>query len=287
MRKPLFLLLALVPAVPLLQRALDLKLGAFRVQEEVLYLWSGRQVRTMSFGFENLLADLYWLRTVQYFGGQRRFASDKRFDLLEPLIDITATLDPRLEIAYRYGATFLSEPPPVGAGRPKNGVALLERGAAALPASWRLRQDLGFFIHLFLKDHARAAGVLRGASSVPGAPFWLDMLAASILAKGGDRVSARHMWQQMYEQAEGGFLKDNARQNLRVLDTLDQVDRLTAAASSFEKAQGRRPRSLAELARTGLATVPIVDMEGHPFAYDPDTGTLSVSTRSTLWRPPQ
>jgi hypothetical protein len=69
----------------------------------VLYLWSGEHVKRLVPGFENLAADLYWLRTVQYFGGQRLFVSDKRFELLRPLIDITTTLDPRLEIAYRYG----------------------------------------------------------------------------------------------------------------------------------------------------------------------------------------
>ena len=31
-------------------------------------------------GFESLAADVYWLRTVQYFGGERAFAAEKRFD---------------------------------------------------------------------------------------------------------------------------------------------------------------------------------------------------------------
>ena len=80
-------------------------------RKQVLYVWSGSHVRRLSPGLENVLADVYWLRTVQYFGGQRAFATDKRFDLLAPLIDITTTLDPRFEMAYRYGAVFLAEPP--------------------------------------------------------------------------------------------------------------------------------------------------------------------------------
>ena len=101
------------------QARIDRLAGAFRAQDEVLYLWSGEHVKRLVPGFESLAADVYWLRTVQYYGGQRRFATDKPFDLLRPLIDITTTLDPRLEIAYRYGAIFLSEPPPTGAGRPR------------------------------------------------------------------------------------------------------------------------------------------------------------------------
>ena len=123
MRRGLALLLVLLlPAVPWTQAQVDRRAGEFRAQEEVLYLWSGTQVKRLFPGFEGLAADIYWLRTVQYFGGQRLFAAHKRFELLRPLIDVTTTLDPRLEIAYRYGAIFLSEPPPTGAGRPREGV---------------------------------------------------------------------------------------------------------------------------------------------------------------------
>ncbi len=236
-------------------------------------------------GFEGIAADVYWVRTVQYFGGRRSFSADKNFALLYPLIDITTTLDPRLEIAYRYGAIFLSEPPPVGAGRPREGIAILERGARALPDSWWLRQDMGFFYYLFLKDAEKASEVLTEASKIPGAAFWLKAMAADLLAKGGDREKSRRMWRQMYEQAEEGILKANAHDRLQVLDARDEADRLTAAAAEFERRQGRRPASLAELQASGLAHDPIVDSTGVPFEMDPSSGRVTISTRSGLWRP--
>lgn len=279
------LLLALAAAVPWLQTRIDGVLGGFRAQEEVLYLWSGRQVKALLPGFEAIAADVYWLRTVQYFGGQRAYSRDKDFALLYPLIDITTTLDPRLEIAYRYGAIFLSEPPPVGAGRPREGIAILERGAQALPASWRLRQDEAFFYYLFLKDAEKASEVLMEASRIPGAAFWLKAMSADLLAKGGDREKSRRMWRQMYEQAEEGILKANAFERLRVLDALDQADRLTAAVAEFERQKGRRPASLAELTASGLAQGPMVDGTGVPFELDPLNGHVRVSRLSVLWRP--
>jgi tetratricopeptide (TPR) repeat protein len=284
-RTAIALLLVFVPALVATQKGLDARLGTFRAQEEALFLWSGRDVKRMAPGFENLLADLYWLRTVQYFGGQRAYAQDKKFELLEPLIEITTTLDPRLEIAYRYGAIFLSEPKPIGAGRPREGVALLERGMANLPTSWRMRQDLGFFTSLFLNDSARAAEILREAARVPGAPYWLETLAASILAKGGDRPAARRMWQQMYDQAEEGAIKANALEHLRVLGALDQADRLQEAVKIYERQAGHLPRSLAEVAAAGLTRESLVDDARIPFAYDSETGTVDVSKQSPLWRP--
>ncbi len=238
--------------VPLSQARIDQLTGPFRSQREVLYLWSGEHVKRMLPGFESLAADIYWLRTVQYFGGQRRFTADKSFELLHPLIDITTTLDPKLEIAYRYGAIFLSEPAPFGAGQPREGVALLERGVKALPLHWRLRQDLGFFYFLYLKDAANASRVLREAAEIPGAAFWLRTLAADLLARGGDRAASRRMWMQMFEQAEEGAIRDNARAQLKVLDSLD-----------------------------------LVDAVGIPLSYDPETGRVSVRESSPMWRPDQ
>jgi hypothetical protein len=275
----------LAGAVVLTQQQIDKRLGVFRAQEESLYFWSGEQVKRMVPGFETLAADIYWLRTVQYFGGQRLFAQGKRFELLEPLIDITTSLDPRLEIAYRYGAVFLCEPPPTGAGRPLAGIAVLERGAANLPQSWRLRQDLGFFTFLFLKQPQRAAEILTEARKIPGAPFWLESLAADTLSKGGDRQAARRMWRQMYEQAEEGILKANAQDRLSVLDALDQADRLTTAVAEFERQFGRRPRELEELVARGVTRDAIVDSTGVPFAYDPGSGKVKVAETSRLWRP--
>jgi hypothetical protein len=278
------LALLLVPLIPVLQGRVDSVLGVYRAQEAALYLWSGRHVRRLVPGFEALAADLYWLRTVQYFGGQRLFARDKRFELLGPLIQITTTLDPRLVIAYKYGATFLSERPPEGAGRPDEGVAVLERGVAAMPEDWRLRQDLGFFHYIFRNDPQRAAQVLMEASKLPGAAFWLKNLAAMVLAKGGQRDSSRAIWRQIYEQSEGP-MKDNALQHIQVLDAYDAADALEAMVSEWARRTGRRPETLDELRTAGLIRGPAVDGSGAPFLYDGEAGTVRVSPQSRLWRP--
>lgn len=286
MTKRLALLLVLLaPAVPWSQAQLDRHAGRYRPQQEVLYLWSGQQVKRLFPGFEGVGADIYWLRTVQYFGGERLFARQKRFELLRPLIDITTTLDPRLEIAYRYGAIFLSEGAPVGAGRPQEGSEVLAEGVRRLPRSWRLRQDLGFFHYLFLHDATSAAAILDEAADVPGAPFWLHTLAADLLAKGGGRADARRMWQQMFDQAEPGIIKENARLRLRILDSQDVADRLSALVAAVERRTGRRPARLEELRTAGLWRGPLEDAEGVRFGYDVSSGRVSISRESPLWRP--
>jgi hypothetical protein len=280
-----FLFLPLVAGIPFLQARIDDRLGTFRNQEEVLYLWRGEEVKRLFPGFEALAADLYWLRTVQYFGGQRVFANGKNFDLLKPLIDITTTLDPRLDIAYRYGAVFLSESPPVGAGRPQDGIEILEKGVRAQPASWRLRQDLGFFHYLYLHDALTASKILMEASAMPGAAYWLRTMAADILSESGDRKNARRMWRQIYEQSEEGVMRANAAQRLQAIDAEDLADALSARVAEYARAHGAQPDSLDVLRRSGAWNGPLVDPSGAPFEYDKAEGRIRISPQSTLWRP--
>jgi tetratricopeptide (TPR) repeat protein len=271
-------------AIPPTQRHLDRTLGEFRAQDEVLYLWSGKQLKRLVPGFEHLAADIYWLRTVQYFGGRRVFAEGKNFDLLYPLVDITTTLDPRLEIAYRYGAIFLAEGRPVGAGRPRDAVAILERGAQANPNDWRLRNQLGFFYYLFLKDPRKAAEVMLEASRIPGSAYWLKTTAADILGKGGERAAARAMWRDMYEHSPEEPLRNNAKTHLTLLDAADGRDRLQKIVDAYERVRGRRPKSLDELQAAGIAPAELADPSGVRYEYDPKAGTVKIAKTSPLWR---
>lgn len=273
-------MLALAALVPWLQGRLDARLGTFRSQEDVLYVWSGERVRRLAPGLDNVMADLYWIRTIQYFGGTRAFSQERRFELLEPLIDITVTLDPRFDIAYRYGATFLSEPAPLGAGRPEAGIRLLERGAEHLPNAWILQQNLGFFTYLYLHDAERAAAALRRARQVPGAPVWLETLAADLLGKGGRRDEARRMWQQLYEQSEGP-MRENARYRLDLMAAEDVLAAWDRQLAAFQRSLGRWPRSLEEAG----SSLPLVDPTGAPFVYAASTGHVGVAPTSKIWHP--
>lgn len=276
--------LLVAPLVPWTQHRIDARLGEEGGQAQVLYLWSGSQVRRLSDGFANVMADIYWLRTVQYFGRERAFGEGKNFALLRPLIDITTSLDPRMEIAYRYGATFLAEPPPNGAGDARAAIEVLRKGVQHLPSSWRLRQDLALFHYFFLGDaQTAAAGLLEGAE-LPGAPPILKTLAADILARRGHRQTSRALWRRIYEEAEPGPMKDNAWLHLRQIDALEALDAIRGAANAFRARTGQWPSSLEDLRRAGLLQGSLDDPAGVPFDYNPETGQPSVARRSPLWR---
>ena len=162
----------------------------------------------------------------------------RRYDLLYPLLDLTTTLDPRFNIAYRFGAIFLAEPYPAGPGRPDLAIALLEKGLRERPDKWEYMQDIGFVYYWWLHDYKSAAAWFDRASRVPGAPIWLQPLAATTLAQGGDRRSSRLMWESILQSAEVDWLRQRGRAPPAAA-ARPRSDRRAAARPSI--ASSRRP----------------------------------------------
>jgi tetratricopeptide (TPR) repeat protein len=265
------------------QKAIDLRAGQFRSTEEVLYLPSGKVIKTLSLGYSGLMADVYWMRAVQYYG-EKRLKNEKRFDLLDPLIDIATTLDPQLIHAYRFGAIFLSEQSPVGAEQPEKAVALLKLGIERNPDEWPLYRDLGFVYYWYLQDYKRGAEAFLEGSKNPKSAAWMKTFAAELLAKGGSRESARFLWQQFYDTADNEQMKRNARENLLRLQALDEIDILTDFIIKVEAKLGRPVQSIDEIVELGLIKHHPLDPKGLTYIYDPQTRTVQLSPESTVRR---
>jgi tetratricopeptide (TPR) repeat protein len=269
-----------------------LSLQAFRethapkppVSNDVLYFRGGTAVSRAALGFDAILADVYWIRAIQHFGGTRRAeGGDKSYKLLYPLLDLTTTLDPHFSIAYRFGSIFLSEPYPAGPGRTDLAIALLERGLAADPKRWQYAQDAGFVNYWWRQDFKAAAEWFDRASRIDGAPWWLRSMAASTLAEGGDRRSSRQLWQQLYETTDDSWVRNDAQRKLAQLQALDDIDALSLVVRRFAEATGRLPASWDELvAMRWLAQVPL-DPSGTPYELRADApGSVALSDRSSL-----
>jgi hypothetical protein len=254
-------------------------------QRALLYVRSGEALRRIALSFDALAADVYWIRALQHYGGDRLSRTKARkYELLNPLLDITTTLDPYFTIAYRFGAIFLSEKYPGGAGRPDQAVALLQKGLSVQPAKWQYYHDIGFVYYWTVGDMQAAAEWFRRAAAQPGAPNWLQPLAASILLERGDRASARFLLQQIL-LSEQEWLHRMAARGLLQVDALDALDQLQAIVARHPPGAGE-PHSWEGLVRRGLLRGVPVDPTGVPFRIDPATGGVTVSRDSELYPMP-
>jgi hypothetical protein len=242
-------------------------------------------MRRLALGFGAIWADVYWIRAVQYYGGVKLSREDreKDYDSLYPLLDITTTLDPRFNIAYRFGAILLSEGYPNGPGSPDQAIALLEKGIREMPEKWQFYHDAGFVHYWWRQDAQEAARwFLRGAD-IPGSPAWLRPLAASVLVQGGERESARALWLEMEANAEQDWMRQSARRGLMQLDAEYHIELLQPIVNAFYDDHGRFPMSWLEMVRAGrLRGVP-VDPSAMAYSLDPVSGVVDVSPKSSLF----
>ena len=234
---------------------------------DVLYWGSGKSLSHLSLGYEGLLADIYWTRAVQYYGRQRLTRSG-RFDLLGPLLQITTTLDPQLIVAYRFGAVFLAEKPPSGAGQPLQALQLLRRGIVANPDYWRLWQDLGFVYYWDLQDYAGASRAFRIGSERPGAQVWLKTLAAAAAAEGGEHETSRLLWSEIYHQADNEQIRRSAQDHLTALAAEDDLGRLNVLLVRYREHFGRSARAFGEIVAAGLLSCLPADPSGAPYVVN-------------------
>jgi len=266
--------------------------------EEVLYL-TRRAASRVVFTNRALASDLYWIRAVQYFGGHTRVAQQRAldplqpppalaadppvsFDLLYPLLDIATTLDPRFNIAYRFGAIFLSEQSPHGPGRPDLAVSLLEKGLKATPGKWQYWHDIGFVYYWNLHDYLKASEAFRRGADLPGAPWWLRSMAATMLAKGGDRDTSRLLWRQLYDTANNEYARNAARTKLMQLKAIDDIEQLQQAIDGFNARHGLPVTTWSELLAAGALRGIPRDPSGTPYRLAPGS-RVDLSQNSPLF----
>lgn len=248
----------------------------------LLYLQSPAVAGRLALEYDALAADIYWIRAVVHYGGDR--LSDRRegrFEQLGPLLDLTTSLDPLFRLAYQFGAIFLSEPPPGGPGRFDLAERLLLKGMAASPERWQYPYDLGFLYFWRRQDPQTAAHWLQRASALPSAPEWLGPLAASMLARGGDRQASRELLTRILQDAEQEWLRITATRWMRQLDALDQIDQLDAMLAKY-RAQHGPPASWVDLIRAGWIPGIPTDPEGHPYVLHAVWTRTSLSPDSPL-----
>lgn len=244
----------------------------------------GARIKGFAFGAEGLLADWYWMNSLQYVGKKISTVglSNLNLDdmrplnprLLYPYLNNAADLDPRFIAPYSYGATIL---PAIDADQ---AIALTEKGIANNPDTWRLHQYLGY-IYWRRGEYERASQVYGEGSRIPGSPVFMKLMEARMKTEGGSRELARDMYRQIAAESEDDISKQSAELRLLQIDSLDERDIINPAMRAFRDQHGRCINHWRELLPllAGKKTVGgrelridgsgnIVDPSGTPYAIE-------------------
>jgi tetratricopeptide (TPR) repeat protein len=265
------------------QDRIDAHLNRASIDPDLLYFSSPAAVKAVAVGYDGLLADVYWMRAIQYYGRRAEAARRQvKYKNLPALLDIVTTLDSKMLDVYRAGSIFLAEPDPIGAGQPMAAVALLDKGISQLPGDWRLWFDKGFVYFWYLRDFKRAGEVWLGACSVAGSPPWMEALAARALSQGGEIETAKDLWRHQLEGSAREDVKENARNHLASIQVDEDIWTLEFFVEKYAAIHGASPARLEELVRAGFLIYVPKDPSGVSYQYDPSAGAVRLSAESKV-----
>ncbi len=191
-------------------------------------------------GYRELGADLLWVRTIGYFGGD-----DDTADGVASLVEAVVALDPRFERAYDWGtrAVTLADHG-VDQAAIRRAVALLERGMREFPRSWKIHRLAADVLIQDVqptdpaerqRNLARGAELLERSVRMPGSP---PSLASTVAAELWSRLG-RHE-RAIDSLHEMVLLTDDTRAQERLLDKLAKLKQETAADVSIALLDERR-----------------------------------------------
>src|SRR5215469_7122306 len=166
------------------------------VARELIYLPSPSTARLMSFGFEQLSADWYWVKTLQYFVEPAQELN--QYKNLADFLDVVVGVDPDFHYAYKFAG--ISIPYDTGRYRFANtdrAIDFLQRGIARWPDDWQMRLYLGYYLLTFRNDTEGAAEQFFRAAPIEGAPPYLKLFAGKLLALSGEVDRAKLFTEHM------------------------------------------------------------------------------------------
>jgi hypothetical protein len=186
---------------------------------ELAYYPSGRALQPAALGHAESMADLAWLRAVQYYGEHRQ--TDLRFSNMRHVFEILTALSPSFESPCIFGAFALAQEGRDFAAAEQLMLGALERR----PQSGRLAFELGFLYYVRPggRDLRKAGEYFELASRLPGSPPSAARFAASARQNAGDLGVAYQLWSQVRANSPNRYLRDIAEHEI------DRIQRAIAA----------------------------------------------------------
>jgi len=248
--------LAVVVLLIVVSIPIQLKIESIREDENIitksLYINSST-LKRLSLGYEELIADIYWIRALQYFSNTKSINMDP--SELYKYFDIITDLDPKFVNAYRYGGTFLAEPPDLGLGEIELGIRLLDKGRLNNPENFRLVLDEAFIYYIYTNNFKRASELFEEASEKESLSeirkASLKGMAALALSKTGNLELSKKIWTYIYKTSSIEGRKEHALSNLKEIETMEHENRLTGALRSYYDDKKSLPNKIEGLVDSG------------------------------------
>ncbi len=174
-----------------------------------LNLPSPDDAKLSTLGFDQLMADMYWLAFINYEGDTAARGKDN-FRHCSEYLDLITGLDPHFLQPYWFCAFS------VGADQKRPDLAdkIIRRGLETNPNNWYLPYIAGLNMYLFAHNEKQAAKYYRQAARFPEAPHWLAGQAAILESEIPSIVKEIRTWDGIYRSNEPWKVRARAKDQL-------------------------------------------------------------------------
>jgi tetratricopeptide (TPR) repeat protein len=168
--------------------------------------------RIVDLGYDQALADIYWLAFVQYVGNSEGRRLDGYKDA-ERFIDLIVDLDPSLVQTYYFAAFIIGSE----CKQPQRAAEIIETGIKSNPDNWCLPFIAGINQFLYAQNEVAAAKYYRQAAQLPGAPKWMLRQSDILAAKIPSVLKELNVWDSIYRSSNDDVIRSRARDRLITL----------------------------------------------------------------------
>ncbi len=224
-------------------------------------------VRYFAFGFDNVLADYYWITAIQDFNKW-----DRRDFYYPEYFRIISTLDPHF--AYPYMFAVLTVPSRQNPDSLRWLSLIVSVGMKALPDNWQIPFYAGVQFHVVGKSYEEATRYLEIAGAKPSSP---DMVRAMhgvyLMHNQSEYQRSRALFLTIAETTDHEATKELAKERVALLDLMEEFKK---AALSYKAKYHRFPVSIDEMAAAHFVQAPPDILKKFPMSIDQATGEVTL-----------
>lgn len=202
-------------------------------------------------GLEPLVADILWMRLIQFMGTAQEMSEAQRMARLYDKFDRITRLDPKFYMAYKYGVLSLF------VQAPEKALNLVDRGLQFMSPQehgWKFPFYGAFICYRYSEDedrYERSLRYLRHIRQCEGAPAFVGRFKPMVLERNNQLGKALDVWLELYDNTEGPMDHHIVRNHLKRLageilkkDVSPDLNR--RASRILEKMGGASPGSQRE-----------------------------------------
>ena len=185
----------------------------FKKQNKKPFYFAPPQViKYFSFGFDDLYADILWMRLIQnidfcnsdkgipVYDGKTKYDCEKGWSYKMTLA--ITELAPRFLAPYEIAGSIMS----VIMGDKLGAKKIYDKALKVFPNNWRIHFSASYHYLMELKEEEKAAKLLIRTADL-GGPLWLYALAAKTYKKKGQLLLAKEVLNQAIKKDSAGKYK--------------------------------------------------------------------------------